>query len=227
MLQLLIELLAEPRQLVGVAQVLGVHLFVVLACVGAIDCLVVRVRAFAPGLGAAGTVVALGHGGVFLGVGAIVVGGLALHFLGLGAEHGFLFRFRFAVAVLGIVLRTGLFAAVVAVLGIVVRFGIDLGFRQVERRQQLSRRAGEGCLVVLSVGHLRQRLVGGVAQGVTPQVQHAPCALRRRLSRRCARGPAAPAPCRSATDPCASCGRSLRTRTPPTTWRADWHSRRS
>ena len=154
-----------------------------LACVGAVYCLVVRVRAFAPGLRAAGTVVALGHRGVFLGVGAIVVGGFALHFVGLGAEHGILFRFRFAVAVLGIVLRTGLFAAVVAVLGIVVRFGIDLGFRQIERRQQLSRCAGEGCLVVLSVGHLRQRLVGGVAQGVTPQVQHAPCAFRRRLSR--------------------------------------------
>ena len=36
----------------------------------------------------------------------------------------------------GVVLRAGLFAAILAVLGILlVRFGIDLGLRQIERRQ--------------------------------------------------------------------------------------------
>ena len=131
MLQLLVELLPQPGEFIGVAEVLGVHFLVELPRIGAIDSVAVRVRPFPPRLRTAGTVVALGNRGLFLGFRAVIVGRLAFHLLGLGAEHGILFRFRLAFTVLGVVLGARLLSAVVAVLGIVVRFGIDLGFRQV------------------------------------------------------------------------------------------------
>ena len=104
MLELLVELLPQAGQFVGVAEFFGFDFLVELAGVGAVDRVVVRVRAFAAGLRAAGTVVTLGDGGFFFGFRAVVVGGFAFHFLGLGTEHGVLFGFGLAFAVLGVVL---------------------------------------------------------------------------------------------------------------------------
>ena len=66
MLQLLIELLAQPRQLVRIAQLFGVDLLVVQARVGTIDRLVVGVRPFAPRLRTAGPVVAFCDRGILV-----------------------------------------------------------------------------------------------------------------------------------------------------------------
>ena len=226
MLQLLIQLLAQPRQFVGVAQFLGVDFFVERAGIGAIG----RPRAsgsaaFAPRLRAAGPVVALGDRGFLLGIRAVVVGGFAFHFLRVGAEHGFRFGFGLTFAVLGVVLLAGLFAAVLTVLGVVVGFGLDLGLRQIQRRQQFSRGAGERVLVVLRVGHFGQRGVGVIAQRVAPHDQDRAAPLPAPPRRTGVRAPAAPAPCRSATGPCASCGRSLPARIPRPAWRADCRAR--
>ena len=75
--------------------------------------------------------------------------------------------------------------------------------------------------------HLDERRVRRVAQRVAPHVQDALRRLRATPRRTSARAPATPAPRRSATGPCASCGRSLRPRIPRPAWRADWQRRRS
>ena len=141
-LQLLVELLAQTAEFIGVAQVFGVHLFIKRPRISPVDRVAVGVGALTPRLWAAGPVIALGDGGFFLGLRAVIVGGLAFHFLGLRAEHGVLFGFGLAFAVLGVVLRAGLLAAIVAVFRIVVWFGIDLGFREVQGGEQLPGRGG-------------------------------------------------------------------------------------
>ena len=91
MLQLLIELLAETSELVWIAQLLCIDLFVVGASVSTIGRFIIRVRPFAPRLRATRPVIPFGHGSLFLGLRPVIVGGFTLHFLGLGAEHRVLF----------------------------------------------------------------------------------------------------------------------------------------
>jgi hypothetical protein len=174
MLKLLIELLAQPRQFVRVAQILGRDFLVEAARIGAIDMLGIRHRALAARLRAAWTVLALGGGGIFLGlVGAVILGGLALHFLGLRAEHGFRFGLRLPLAFLRVVLLAGLLAAILVFVGVVVRLGLGLRLGQIHRGQQLAGGTGEGGLVVEGGAHLQQRLICVLTEHVAPLIEHA------------------------------------------------------
>src|SRR5271165_2301276 len=184
MLKLLIELLAQPRQLVGIAQILGRHLLVEDTGIGAIDMLGIRQRPFAARLRATGPVLALGRRGILLRlIGAVVFGGLAFHLLGLRAEHRLRFGLRLAFALLRVVLLAGLLAAILVVVGVVVGLGLALRFGQIHRRQQLARRTGEGVLVVERATHLDQRTIRVLAQRVAPLLEHALRGQRRNLAR--------------------------------------------
>ena len=132
MLQLLVQLLTQAGQFVGVAQILGVDFLVIQSGIGPVDGVAVGVRTFAARLRAARAIVTFRDGGFFLGIGAVIVGGLAVQFLGLGAEHGVRFGFGLAFAVVGRVLLAGLFAAVFPVFGAVIGVGVDFGFGQVQ-----------------------------------------------------------------------------------------------
>ena len=182
MLQLLVKLLAQAGEFLGVAEILGLDFLIELAGEEFVGVFVVRQRLFPARLRAARLVIAFGGGGVFFAfLTAFVVAGLAFHFLGLGAEHGFRFAFRLAFAVLGIVLRAGLLAAVLAVL-VFVLIGVNLGFREIHRREQLAGGAGKRGLVLARLHHFLQGGIGGIAQGFAPQVQHFLRRFRRRFA---------------------------------------------
>ena len=132
---------------------------------------VVGLRHLAALLRPAGLVVAFGGGALVLGFLGLLLGRLALHGLGLGAEHGLLVL-RLGLALAGLVLLAGILAALLAVV-LVLGLGFHLGLGQVERGQQLAGGAGEGVLVVGGGGHLGQGVVGAVAEAVAPEVQHA------------------------------------------------------
>ena len=170
---MLIQLLAQTGEFVGVAEVFRGDFFVVLAGVRLVDGFAVRVGTLAPGLRAAGAVVAFRDGGFFLGFRSVVVGRFAFHFFGLRAEHGFGFGLRLSVAILGVILLAGLLAAVLAVLGVIVLVSLGLGFRQLQRSQQFAGGARERLLVAFGGAHFRQCLIGAVAQRIAPHIQDA------------------------------------------------------
>ncbi len=182
MLQLLVELLAQPDQLVGIAQILGRDFLIVQAGVGAIGGAIVGGGAFPPWLRAAGAVVAFGDGGFVFRFLAGVVGGFAFHFLRLGAEGAFLVGLGLAFALFGVVLFAGLFAALFAFLVLVVGLGVSLGFGEFHRGEQLARGAGEGALVFLGAAKFGERLLDGGVHALAPQVEHAAGGFRHRLA---------------------------------------------
>ncbi len=181
-LQLLVELLAQAGELVGVAEVFGGDFLVVLPRVGTIGGAVIGIRAFAPRLRATGAVVTLRDGGLVFQLLAGVVGCVAFHLLRLGTEGTLLLGFRLAFALFRIVLFAGLFAALFAVLLLVIGFRIGLGFGELHRGKQLARGAGEGALVVLGAAEFAERVLDIGSQPVAPEVQHAAGGFRRRLA---------------------------------------------
>jgi hypothetical protein len=86
---------------------------------------------------------------------------------------------RLGLALAGLVLLRRVLALLLAVL-LVLRLGLHLRFGEVERGEQAAGGAGEAVLAVGVAGHLGQRGVGLLAQGVAPQVEHAVRGLRRR-----------------------------------------------
>jgi hypothetical protein len=168
--ELLVELLAQPRQLVRVAELLGVHHLVELGGEGVV----------AAASSVCGTPCAAGAARasrrprrrrLLLGFLDLLLGGLALHGLRLGAEHAFLVL-RLGLALAGLVLLRRVLALLLAVL-LVLRLGLHLRFGEVEGGEQAAGGAGEAVLAVGVAGHLGQRGVGLLAQGVAPQVEHA------------------------------------------------------
>ena len=77
----------------------------------------------------------------------------------------------------------GLLAAVLTVFAVVVLVGFDFRLRQFQRRQQLAGRPRERRLVGSGIGHLGQRLIGGIAQRVAPHIEDFARRLRRRFPR--------------------------------------------
>src|SRR5690242_16098893 len=102
MLQLLIELLAQSGQFVGITKILGIHLLVELSCIGAVAGLVVGIGPFASRLRATGAIIAFRDSRLLFGVRAVLLGRIALHLFRLRAQHAFGFGLRLSFAFLRI-----------------------------------------------------------------------------------------------------------------------------
>src|SRR3954447_6389443 len=174
MLQLLIQLLTQPCQFIGIAQLFGVSLFVVQARVGAIHSLIVGVGSLAPRLWPARTIIAFRCRGIVVRLSSFIVCGVAFHFLWVGTQHAVLFGLALARTVLLLVLLAGLFAAFFAFLGLVLGVGVGFGLCEIERCQKLARGARVRRLVVLRTVHLRKRGVRRVAQRIAPHIKDTP-----------------------------------------------------
>ena len=136
MLELLVELLAQPAQLLRVTQILGIDLFVVGAAVGAVRLVVVGDRLLAALLRAAGPVLAFGGRRVVVGlVLAFLLGAVGLHLLRLRPEHRLRVALLVALLLLLVVLGAAFLAALVLLVLVRLRLALDLGFGQVERGQ--------------------------------------------------------------------------------------------
>src|SRR5580693_7076543 len=110
MLQLLIELLPQPAQLIWIAQILRIDLFVVQPRIRAIDRLVAWIRPFAPRLRTTRPIVPIRHRGIVLGLATLVVGRLALHLLRLRTEHRVRIGLARSLALRRLLLLAGLLA---------------------------------------------------------------------------------------------------------------------
>jgi len=180
MVELLVELLAQPAELLRVAELVGLDHLVELGGVGAVAAGIVGALHLTALLRAAGLVVALGGGALILALLGLLLRRLALHRLGLGAEHAFLVL-GLGLALPGLVLLGGLLAALLAIL-LVLALGLHLGFGEVERGQQLAGGTREGVLVLGRRGHFLKRGLGILGQRIAPEIEHALRRLGHRLA---------------------------------------------
>ena len=171
MLQLLVELLPQPAQLLGVAEVIGLDHLVEIAGEGAVLAAVIDLRDVAALLRAAGLVVTLGARTFLLGFLGFLVGRLAFHAFGLGARHGFLFL-RLGLALAGLVLLGLVVAALVAFV-ILLGFRLHLRLGQVERGEELAGGAGVAVLAVGGGDELGHRGLGAFVQRAAPLFEDA------------------------------------------------------
>ena len=170
--KLLVKLLAQPRQFIRIAKIIGGHHFIELRAEGVVARGIIHLRHFAALLRATWLVIAISCGAIFFGFFRFFVRSFALHLLRLGAEH-FIFLIGLALPFAGLVLLGSAFAAFFAFFVLLFALSFHLGLCEVECGQQLPSSAGEGALVFGSGRHFRERLFGIITNRVAPQIQHA------------------------------------------------------